>query len=1040
MTPARTARQSLDEVDWRAGLTLSERLTAMNQIQSGGRMDWQRKLDGKIRWRAERRADIARVKGPIAPSLDRPLWLRTFRTAYAQAERRKTRGDSSDGLLVSIEPLLAAARRHINAALQGSASRVCPSSEEDRFALVASFELGLRNQLYGALSRTLVLELAVASQRNILAGNSPQERFAFFCDCLSEPDFARALLEQYPVLVRRVATITSNWQTATLALLSRLATSLQTLHETFFSGADSGPLVAVETSGDAHCNGQAVHILTFADGRRLVYKPRSAAMESGFFDLVGWLNRSGCEPDLKEARALDEGGFGWMEFVEAKPCRTRDEIERFFVRQGAQIALIYVLGGTDLHSENVIAHGEYPVLVDLETLFQTPLLPNDLAAATALGWRALRMSVMGTLLLPQPTFLAGDKHWIDLSALGDHEGQLTPFHVPVWHGDGTDRMRLLHERVPMEGGTSLPEYDSLRTQANPYVDLVVNGLGRMYEFLRKQKEKLLSEQGPLASCLGKPVRHVFRGTSSYARLLDESYHPRFLTDAVGSEAFFHNRLRAGIEGAPWLAAIEDHEVASLIAGDIPYFVSHVGERTILTGSETIDLVLPGDSWKECRARIEAMSDADRDRQTWLVRVAMTDLTASVGGGIRRRTRPSRDPTPDKLLSTATRIGERICDLAITNGERATWLIPEIVDKNRLATTVAGYGLYGGLSGIALFLGHLGNITGQTRFRRLALAAMSEALELYKTDRRDKPPYGAFDGIGGLAYVLLQLANLVDRPDWLGEAIKMLHKAAKQAARSSEFDIISGQAGLIVAAIAVYRSTNDAALIRRLRPLAHKLGQLAISPRKRAESLLPMKADAGLAHGRAGIAFALLRWAEATGDDSFRAIPTELIRFDLESIDAMRLEPPELKQAHEQNASHIGWCRGWLGAALSTLQIKSSPESIKPNRARYQRIADEIISYGVERPLCLCHGALGHMEFLATATERGALHNIEPADEWRRLLLARLLSGEWIADEAHSLESPGLMLGLAGTGYALLRARYPQRIPSVLTLEPPQATL
>ena len=67
---------------------------------------------------------------------------------------------------------------------------------------------------------------------------------------------------------------------------------------------------------------------------------------------------------------------------------------------------------------------------------------------------------------------------------------------------------------------------------------------------------------------------------------------------------------------------------------------------------------------------------------------------------------------------------------------------------------------------------------------------------------------------------------------------MLHKAATRAARSSELDIIVGQAGLIVAALAVHRSTNDATLIRRLRPLAQKLRQLAISSRKRARVFAP----------------------------------------------------------------------------------------------------------------------------------------------------------------------------------------------------------
>ena len=39
----------------------------------------------------------------------------------------------------------------------------------------------------------------------------------------------------------------------------------------------------------------------------------------------------------------------------------------------------------------------------------------------------------------------------------------------------------------------------------------------------------------------------------------------------------------------------------------------------------------------------------------------------------------------------------------------------------------------------------------------------------------------------------------------------------------------------------------------------------------------------------------------------------------------------------------------------------------------------------------------------------------------------------VSDEPHSF---GLMLGLAGTGYSLLRAGRPHQMPSVLAVEPP----
>jgi lantibiotic modifying enzyme len=75
-----------------------------------------------------------------------------------------------------------------------------------------------------------------------------------------------------------------------------------------------------------------------------------------------------------------------------------------------------------------------------------------------------------------------------------------------------------------------------------------------------------------------------------------------------------------------------------------------------------------------------------------------------------------------------------------------------------------------------------------------------------------------------------------------------------------------------------------------------------------------------------------------------------------------------------------------------------------------------------------------MEYLASASRRNVLHNREAASAWRRQLMARVTGGDWIADELHGLEGPGLMLGLAGTGYALLHAAHPQRIPSVLSFE------
>lgn len=1017
---------------WQAGLTLAERLAAKGPQQLRQRTDRPGAAGQRKRWRSERRAEIARVIEPAAIPFDPPLWLQRFQTAYASPEQKPSIGQA-DEFLAAVEPVIAMARDRIDAALRGPMSGIGPAASEDRAALIASLELGLRRRLFDVISKTLVLELAVAGRRGILAGNSSEDRYSFFCNCLADRAFARKLLEQYPVLMRRVATMASNWETSTLTMLSRLCGSHQALTHRFFGGDDPGPLVSADPTGDTHRGGQSVHILHFKTGQRLVYKPRPVALESCFFDVIALLNRDGFTPDLKQVGTLDEGHFGWMEFVDARPCQTREEIDRYFFRQGAQIALAYVLGGTDLHFENVVAHGEYPVLVDLETLFQTPLHPKDDAGATAAAWHALRMSVMGTQLLPEPLFYAADGHWIDVSALGHSEGQLTPLPVPVWTGHGTDRMAISHERIPMAGGVSLPEYRGTREPASHNVDLVVGGFQYAYEFLRERKAVLLSENGPLASAQGKPARRIFRGTTFYARLLNASHHPRYLDDAINLEAFLHNRLRAGWDDGRF-SAVEDAEVADLFSGDIPYFAARVGEPTRLIASEETGYALPGDGWEECRARVRDLSETDLDRQTFVVRVALTDLGAPVTAPARVRTGSSIDPTSEQLIATATRIGERLYELAIVEGERATWLVPVSAGRTRLKNSVAGLDLYNGLPGIALFLGHLGAVTGNERYGRLAVAAMTEALALYKVADSGELSLGAYDGVGGFSLVLRHLTEILGRPEWSAEAAAMLEKAAKQAADPSHLDVISGKAGFIIAACAAHGSERSAALIHTLRPTAQALKRLAAASPKDAGSSLPNAADAGVAHGRAGIGFALSRWADATGDEGFRAAASELIRFDLEAIETRQSAPTEFTQLPGWKDSHLGWCRGWLGAALMALQAQPASGMFGFGLDfRFRRIADDIISAGADGPLCLCHGALGHLDFLAAAAERGVLDDLGAAAAWRSRLLVRLIDGDWVADSSHRLESPGLMLGLAGTGYSLLRASQPRRMPSVLTL-------
>src|SRR5207248_4077423 len=199
------------------------------------------------------------------------------------------------------------------------------------------------------------------------------------------------LLVEYSALARLAATRTLFWVQATEQLLVRLAADRAALAETF--GVHDTFVIGVEGGlSDTHRGGHGVVVLRFAHGARLVYKPRGVGMDHAFAEMIAWLNDGRAWPELRAARALDRGTHGWMEHVVAAPCTDGVAAARYHERAGMLLCPAYALGGTDLHSENVIAAGEDPVLVDLEMFF----VPRSDPTARA----ELPDTVLRTNLLP----------------------------------------------------------------------------------------------------------------------------------------------------------------------------------------------------------------------------------------------------------------------------------------------------------------------------------------------------------------------------------------------------------------------------------------------------------------------------------------------------------------------------------------------------------------------------------------------------------------------------------------------------------------
>lgn len=131
-----------------------------------------------------------------------------------------------------------------------------------------------------------------------------------------------------------------------------------------------------------------------------------------------------------------------------------------------------------------------------------------------------------------------------------------------------------------------------------------------------------------------------------------------------------------------------------------------------------------------------------------------------------------------------------------------------------------------------------------------------------------------------------------------------------------------------------------------------------------------------------------------------------------------------------------WCHGAAGIALARLGCLRFVDDAAI-RQEIEIGLQTTISKGLGNSHSLCHGDLGNMDILLSAAqvlERSEF--LECIEQATPKLLDTIDRQGWVSGGPMGLETPGLMLGLSGAGYALLRLAFMYHVPSVLQLEPP----
>ncbi|MEA5601589.1 type 2 lanthipeptide synthetase LanM family protein [Nostoc sp. UHCC 0252] len=1000
---------------------------------------------------------------PIEVMCDRlsspPAWLSEIEQAFAGLANSdpdmffppEILKEGTTGFLYAVEPLIKQGFDQLDEEVQKLIQTQSELPFDPKTVMEVLFA-NLPERLLGMLDRTMILEINVARLQGLLNGDTPLERFQNFIAGFRQNTKALALFQEYPVLARQIKICIDNWIKFSLEFLHHLCADWSEIRNSFSPENELGQLVELEgSSGDSHRGGRSVLIAKFSSGLQIVYKPRTLTVDVHFQELLTWLNERGTHPQFQTLKILDRNSYGWVEFVSASGCNTKAEIKRFYERQGGYLALLYALEAADFHSENLIAVGEHPILIDLEALFHPNFEKVDLVKSDLLAYQKIAYSVLSIGLLPQRIYANAEYEGIDLSGLGSVQGQLTPHQALYLEKQGTDEMSLKRKRIEMSGDQNRPTWDGQEINVLEYTDSLITGFTNIYRLLLTHRDELLAENGPLARFAEDKVRAIIRSTYTYSLILSESFHPDVLRNALDRDRLF-DRLWLGIEQEPHLTKVITAERNDLWQGDIPLFTTLPNSRDLWSSSgERIADFFAESGMALVQRRIQQLNEADLTQQLWFIRASLTTLV-TVGEQTQSPsylvTEVQHQASREQLLVAARAVGDRLETLALCSEQDATWIGLQLTPQETWFLTALNMDLYNGLSGVTLFLAYLGAVTAEERYTNLAKAALTTIRRQVEENKSFISSVGTFDGWGGIIYTLSHLSTLWNQPTLLTEAEKIVQRLPDLIEKDEQFDLISGAAGCIGSLITLYRCapsdrTLAAAiqcgdrLIACAQPMKH-----GVAWNTKTSTTAPL---AGFSHGVAGIAWALLELASLTGEQRFQttalaAIEYERSLFDPEVgnwLDLRNFTAQVIEKNNNQHTCMTAWCHGASGIGLARLRCLPHLGDRKV-RSEINTALKTTIAHGFGDNHSLCHGDLGNLELLLQAS----LTLDDPqwktqVDRFAAIILESINKHGWLCGVPLEVETPGLMTGLAGIGYELLRLAAPESVPSVLGLEPPK---
>lgn len=450
---------------------------------------------------------------------------------------------------------------------------------------VAIHDDAIRGMLEGLGKRIMhacigVANVEVMSHLEAAKFTGTQDSFTMMVDGTTYEDLYR----RYPGLPFVIGTTITQWHSCVVELLARLQHDHdRIIREMPEVGCIDALRYVSMDAGDLHDGGRSVAILGFDNDVRLVYKPKDLRIVQHVQTLFADINLALGEPLLHVRTMVLGQAYAWEEYVSNQPCLSIDDVALYYRRYGAMIRMYEQLEARDLWLDNVVAHGAWPVVIDLEMVLQpwlAPLIitrPSEFLAQQRIADTCHPIGLV-SMMFP----IAPGQEPEDMGGLTPHRAFRTPFLKP----EAIQTAASTTNQVMLTNDIYTPTFNGKHVDVRQWHVAVYEGYQRMsVAILHEVQSLLLDWVTHLPATL--PVRAIFRDTWTYQQAINASCSASNLRSVYHRESFLLRFPLSYQHKYPYDSVqcrTAFSELAQLRSLDIPYFATYINDGELRESS------------------------------------------------------------------------------------------------------------------------------------------------------------------------------------------------------------------------------------------------------------------------------------------------------------------------------------------------------------------------------------------------------------------------------------------------------------------------